>query len=182
MSQVMPHFTGTDRDQWKEMQPWRPLFIEWEILYYEVPFEEWRCAEYPKANKYGASVVEYVVDEDISRIFDQKAAGGQPSKTVLRIAGRNYLQPQAVATFKTLIGPVFDNTSADVLLKEFGVTKGDKQHMIDHVNGMKFVSAPLTALANSLLTMRGGSHLTPLIRDPFRDAAWHVAQQQVPAL
>ncbi|KAL5083900.1 hypothetical protein Trisim1_000809 [Trichoderma cf. simile WF8] len=165
-SQVMPHFADTDRDQWKETQPWRPLFVEWEMLYYEVPFEKWRCAEYPKANKYGASVVEYVVDEDISRIFDPEASGGQPSKNVLRIAGRNYLQPQAAATFKTLIGPVFDNTSADVLLKEFGVTKGDKQHMIDLVNGMEFVSAPLTALTSSLLTMRGGSHLTPLISRP----------------
>jgi len=159
-SQVMPYFSLTNRDKWNDTQPWRPLFLEWEVLYYEIPFDKWRCSNVEKKNKYGASAVEYVVDDDISQLF----APGK-SRNVLRIAGRNYLQPQAGSTFGNLIGPVFDNTSEDVL-SSWGVTKDMRQKLLDIVKDAEFVSAPMSALTESLLTIRGGSHLTPLVALP----------------
>lgn len=161
---VLPFFVKDYRDVWHDTQPWRPLFIEWEVLYYEVPFDKWKCVSHPKANKYGASAIEYVVEEDVSKMFDPKAPGAEStSRNVLRIAGRNYLQPQADATFKTLIGPVFDNTSAEVLLRDFGVRKDQKDQFLAIVNDMQFVSASMQSVTDSLLTVRSGGHLTPLV-------------------
>ena len=164
--EVLPYFRETDRDLWKGTQPWRPLMIEWEALFYNIPFDDWVPQEYASENKYGAKVLQYVVNKDVSKDFDPAAA---QNNDIVRIAGRNYLQPQSQSMFKALLQQVLQNTNPDDLQNEFGISKADQQNLIDLLTSGKFVTAPLTAITNSLLTLLEGAHLKPLVRLPHAD-------------
>lgn len=162
-SQVLPYFHETQRDLWQDTQPWKPMFIEWEALYYHIPFEQWKPQEYAVENKYGAKALQYTVLGNVSTNFDPKA---EAKNDLITVAGRNYLQPQSQSTFKTLLQQVFQNTNPDDLEKKFGVSKANQQQYIDVLTAGKFVSAPLTAVTNTLLTLNEGAHLKPLVRLP----------------
>lgn len=171
-AEVLPLFHDTQRDRWNKRQPWKPLFIEWEALYYDIPFEKWKCNEYGVENAYGASTVQYQVDEVVSDLFE----GPHARRDVVRIAGRNVLQPQAQSSLKALVQQVFLNTNPETLAAQLGITTPPtdlpealsemERQLLSIIAEMDFVSAPLTAVTNSLLTVREGSHLKPLVRLP----------------
>jgi len=163
LTQVVPYFRETKRDLFQDTQPWRPLFIEWEALYYHIPYEKWTWDEYQSANKYGAHEIQYSVKENVSKVF---ASQSLEERDIIHISGRNYLQPQSQSMFKTMLQQVFQNTNPADLTDEYGVTKDDQQTMLDVLGAGKFVSASLTSITNSLLTMKEGTHLKPLIRVP----------------
>jgi len=65
LPQVLPWFHNEDsrketrgRDLWQNTQPWKPLFIEWEALYFHIPFEKWKFKEFPGYNTFGNKVVQ----------------------------------------------------------------------------------------------------------------------------
>ena len=165
-TQMLPHFHADGRNKWKDTQPWKPLFVEWEALYYHIPFELWKNDEFHSENKFGASTVQYTIKDgvDVSTLFDP--ARVQDRQDVVRVAGRNYLQPQAVSTFRLLLQQVFLNTNPTDLQNEYGLKQEDQQRLLDTLSRMDFVSAPLSAVTNSLLTVKEGSHLKPLVRLP----------------
>jgi len=180
-TQVLPYFYDGIRDRWNNTQPWRPLFIEWEALYYHIPYEHWDCHEYEEENSYGASAIHYHIPENVnvSKIFDDpNNPNARPD--VLRIAGRDHLHPQSVGTFKVLVEEVFDNTNPESLAEHLGISlknpddavelfekiKEARSTMVQTLSQMQFVSSPLTAVSNSLLTVQEGAHLKPLVRLP----------------
>jgi hypothetical protein len=46
------------RDKWQNTQPWCPLFIEYEAVYYHIPFEKWKLKSSPRLSNFGASVIQ----------------------------------------------------------------------------------------------------------------------------
>lgn len=67
LPQVIPWFhnetarsESRGRDMWQGTQPWMPLFIEYEAVYYHVPFSKWKLKESPMLSNWGASVLQCV--------------------------------------------------------------------------------------------------------------------------
>ena len=67
LPQVIPWFHNEvarsetrGRDMWQGTQPWMPLFIEYEAVYYHIPFSKWKLKESPMLSNWGASVLQYV--------------------------------------------------------------------------------------------------------------------------
>ena len=65
LPQVTPFFHNEDarnetrgRDLWQGTQPWSPLFIEYEAVYYHIPFSKWKLKESPRLSNWGASVLQ----------------------------------------------------------------------------------------------------------------------------
>ena len=63
LPQVIPWFHNEDarketrgRDLWQSTQPWKPLFIEWEALYFHIPWEKWKFKQSPTFS--GTNVVQ----------------------------------------------------------------------------------------------------------------------------
>ncbi|KAJ2903782.1 uncharacterized protein MKZ38_009348 [Zalerion maritima] len=174
-SPQVPHFHLDERDMWSDTQPWRPLFIEWEVLYYHVPFETWKAGEFASENTYGARNLQYSPDptKPVHLNFDPDQAG---NNDIIRIHGRNYLQPQATGTFKYLLTQVFQNTNPKELAASLGLDPDSdeleseledlKTDMLALLAGLKIISSPLTAVTHSLLTLLEGAHLSPLVRLP----------------
>jgi hypothetical protein len=48
------------RDLWQDTQPWKPLFVEWEAVYFHIAFDKWKFREYPGYTTFGNNVVQYV--------------------------------------------------------------------------------------------------------------------------
>ena len=47
------------RDMWQNTQPWMPLFIEYEAVYFHIPFSHWKLRQSPMLSNWGASVLQY---------------------------------------------------------------------------------------------------------------------------
>jgi hypothetical protein len=145
------------RDQWQGSQPWRPLYIEWEALYYHIPFEKFKFKEYNRTSSWGTTVVRYGIDEDL---------GSPPGKfqDVSRVSGRNYLLPQAASTLAIQVAQVLQATNPDDLVNVYNLSKTDQDSLVDEIAQLQIVTAPMTGLTSHLLTMREGMHVKPLVR------------------
>jgi len=158
--------------QWTGKNPFVPLFIEYELIYFHsespflpsapcsslmcydiVDFQEWdvRLRSSPVGHQYDQ--VRYGVRgnlQDIKKLHD---------KPDYRTAsGRVLILPQPVFSLETLINAVIDTAGVSPLSKE------ESTFLQQHVQAMKFISAPLQGLTNHLLTRIDGSHVTPTVR------------------
>lgn len=171
------------RDFWQSKQPWRPLMIEWEAVYYHVPMSHvidgqmtdlWRLKEFENLSNWGATTVHYGVDEQLSKLG---------ISDVRHVSGRNILLPQAASTLTTMLKTVFANTARDDLIQSLSGghpdalslagddaknswLEAEMKTILDIAGSLQMVSAPLTGLTSHLLTMHEGSHVKPLVRFP----------------
>ena len=67
LPQVIPWFHNETarnetrgRDMWQNTQPWMPMFIEYEAVYFHIPFSKWKLKESPMLSNWGANVLQYV--------------------------------------------------------------------------------------------------------------------------
>ncbi|MCJ1309780.1 hypothetical protein MMC25_003441 [Agyrium rufum] len=166
LPQVMPWFHDEDnaatgrqehrgRDVWNDTQPWNPLFIEYEALYYHIPFEKFSIKE--STTQYGATTVHYGFTDEISQahISDTRA-----------VAGRVLLVPQAGSTLANTLRQVFANTNqAD--LNALQMPKTEQDNLLNGISQLEFVSSPMTGLTSHILTLHdGGMHVKPTVRFP----------------
>jgi hypothetical protein len=145
------------RDQWNGTQPWRPLYVEWEALYYHIPFEKYSFKEYNRFSNWGTSAVRYGIDENLS---------DPPGKfqNVSHISGRNFLLPQTSSTLATHIAEVFKNTNPDDLINLYSLPQTEQAKVVEAIANLQIVTAPMTGLTSHMLTMREGAHVKPLVQ------------------
>ncbi|KAF2465822.1 uncharacterized protein BDR25DRAFT_154377, partial [Lindgomyces ingoldianus] len=149
------------RDRWQNTQPWRPLFLEWEANYYHVPFEKWSLIEHDRYSNWGAKVVHYGPNVDLSKPENQ-------TTDVRHVSGRSYLTPQTASTLKTTLTQIFANTNPNELEdpKKYNLPAEAQEKLLKLISGLEVVSTPLTGLTSHLLTLCEGTHLKPLVRRP----------------
>ncbi|KAL8692919.1 MAG: hypothetical protein Q9218_002145 [Villophora microphyllina] len=161
--QVLPWFHDEDvrsesrgRDRWQGTQPWMPLFIEYEAVYYHIPFSKWKLREAPLLSNWGASVLHYGFDDDVSK----------GSKVDDRsIAGRVILEPQAAATLSNTLQQIFQNTNESDLENIYGMPRLEQANLLNNLSQIEFASSGMQNLTSDLLTLQqGGQHVKPTIR------------------
>jgi hypothetical protein len=146
------------RDRWQSTQPWRPIFIEWEAIYYDIPFDKWNFKEYNSRWHWGAKVVHYGIDDNLAAI--------QATLAQRNISGRQYLLPQASSTLTTILGNIFQNTNSDDLKNKYHLPDDEQTRLLNIVADLDIISGPMTGLTSNLLTLYEGSHVKPLVRLP----------------
>ena len=169
-SQVIPWFHDEDarsetrsRDLWQGTQPWRPIFVEWEALYYDIPFDNfWKFKSFNRYSDWGATTVHYGVDGSV----DLSKAN---ISDIRQVSGRNYLLPEAASTLSTTLDQIFKNTPAPVL-KGYGLDPDKQRTMTAAAKDLETVSFPMTGLTSHLVTMVEGNHVKPLIKFPNKKA------------
>ncbi|GAO51691.1 hypothetical protein SAICODRAFT_8951 [Saitoella complicata NRRL Y-17804] len=149
------------RDRWRNTQPWRPLFVEWEAKYYHIPFDKWILGEHHQYSNWGAKVMKYGFDQDKAI-----ALGPNEKPDIRTVRGRNYLIPQGASTLNTLVSQIFENTNPSVLENDYHLSKDEQGTLLDILSDVDIVSFPLTGLTSQLLTQFEGSHVNPLVRLP----------------
>ncbi|UKZ52620.1 hypothetical protein TrVGV298_006401 [Trichoderma virens] len=129
----------------QDTQGWFPLFLEWEIEYYHIPFSKWTFEP---------------SDEDSGRwrwvIPPENILAQDPAiaKDCRRIHGRTPFLPESALTLGSRLEQLFEQTTdKDVL--------GWKDEILDKVSSIEYFSSPLSGLTDNLLTLRLGHHHRP---------------------
>lgn len=153
-------------DSWGDRQPWFPLFIEWEAVYYHIPFSTWKLSD--STSLMGQNVPRWGINPNVW-LQSNKDSSGQPvdyaadSRT---LSGRILILPQPTYSLRTNIHQVFQNTDNDTL-KAVGFDDITKRRELErNVDLLPFVSAPLSGFNDHLLTLVQGTHIKPSLRGP----------------
>ncbi|KAI0190073.1 hypothetical protein EV127DRAFT_340386 [Xylaria flabelliformis] len=150
------------RDHWGNRQPWFPLYAEWEAEYTHIPFEYWELGE-TTARLSSVPAIRYGVPpqngEPLWETMD-KGEKRKPSQDTRILSGRVLILPQPSFSLAAKVRQLFLDTPPD-LLDETGLTKGDRDWILDNISRLSFLSCPLTGFTEGLLTLSSGSHIKP---------------------
>lgn len=145
------------RDLWGGKQPWFPLFIEWELEYTHVPFENWTFAPVGVAD--APARMRWGVKPDA-------VLQGLQGKDSQRANGRVLVLPQAGFSLGISIQHLFASTPPAVLDSVGYAAKAAQDELLREVADLPFLSAPLTGLTDHLTTLLRGTHIKPSRRVP----------------
>lgn len=129
-----------------------PLFLEWELEYYHVPFQRWR----------------FETDKDTGRWRYVLPASGQLSlpsdetvgKDMRVISGRASFLPEPGKSLRARLEQLFSQAPADG-----DQDKKRREGMLEAVSGLEYFSTGLSGLADHLVTLRRGHHPRPKAND-----------------
>ncbi|KAK4166869.1 hypothetical protein QBC43DRAFT_256573 [Cladorrhinum sp. PSN259] len=158
------HDTGIDdaplwRDRWNNRQPWFPLFVEWEAEYVHVPWDDWKLANESVSASSGHKRTRYGIDaaRDLSTINDRRT-----------VSGRILILPQPSFALKGLIEQLFSTIPKEELNSI--ISEKERENLGKNVLRLPFLSAPLSGLADHLITLAHGTHIKPSVRAKGEEA------------
>ncbi|KAK3376172.1 hypothetical protein B0T24DRAFT_572793 [Lasiosphaeria ovina] len=129
----------------QDVQGWFPLFIEWELEYYHIPFSKWIFEPSDELSGRWRWVIPPKTN------LAQDPLVGTDCR---RIHGRTAFVPEAAMTLRSRLDQLFAQTTDPDLLKV-------KEDVLNRVSAMGYFSAPLSGFTDQLLTLRRGHHPLP---------------------
>ena len=144
-------------------QPWSPLFLEWEVEYYHIPYEHWSMDHY-QANS--SSTMEHIrwgikPNTNISTI-------GGVRDNMRKVDGRVLLLPQPGFSFVSKVKQLFTNIPVEILNER--ISEKERTELLKHLeNSFPYMSCPLSGFTDHLLTLQQGTHINPNQRIPGSD-------------
>lgn len=148
------------RDRWENIQPWFPLFLEWEGEYTHIPFDHWELDSRVVHNSLAGPRLRYGI-KDTSILYKPEIT--PPLARPRTISGRVLILPQPNFALSSKVEQLLSETSVDQL-KEEGLTDDNITSLRTDLSKLRFLSAPLSGFTNHLTTMVEGSHVKPTIR------------------
>lgn len=146
------------RDQWNNQQPWRPLYMEWEVEYFHIPFEDWALDEYG-ARLSDNKQVRYGIKAPDEAPLWKKLPPDEKTQDRRILSGRVLILPQPTFSLHSKMEQLFSDTSAEILDKH--LSKEKQAEVLEGVKTLPYLSAPLSGLTEGLLTLATGSHIKP---------------------
>ena len=148
------------RDRWENIQPWFPLFLEWEGEYTHIPYDHWELENRIVHNSLAGPRLRYGI-KDESILYNADLA--PPLVRTRTISGRVLILPQPNFSLTSKVEQLLSETSVDQLKAE-GLTDDNIKTLRTDLSKLQFLSAPLSGFTNHLTTMVEGSHVKPTIR------------------
>ncbi|KAI1624653.1 hypothetical protein EDD37DRAFT_627652 [Exophiala viscosa] len=166
--------TTTGFRQWGGGNPFVPIFIEWEAIYYHVGDSDnfrdhWTVHLAPSPVGHDHSQVRYTPKLKLADEQDPKSHRN-PNHTDFRtVSGRVPILPQPVFSLEALVLQVLNNNPKglqEALSYDSTTSPADQiQALRQRIRQIKFLSAPLDGLTSHLLTRCEGAHVRPLVRN-----------------
>jgi hypothetical protein len=147
-------------------QPFSPQFIEWEGIYYHLPWDQWKVDLAQSAlTSSNHTQVTYVNHKQLS-----KQANITEDKR--HISGRMLVLPQPSFALGAVVAQVLDTIPVDPKsLPNTDPAKGynlqnkqDRDSLLAAVKRLRFISGELSGITDALLTMATGQHVKPNLR------------------
>ncbi|RAQ50497.1 hypothetical protein AFGD_003035 [Aspergillus flavus] len=152
------------RDQWGQTQPWRPLYVEWEVEYVHIPFEYWSLDSWKGRLSRNAQIRYGIKTPSGDPLWDQlkkpSDGGNVPTLDRRTMSGRSLILPQPTFSLEARIRQLFSTMPPQELEKL--VTKEQRDELLEKVPHLPYLSASLSGLTAGLLTMAQGTHIKPL--------------------
>lgn len=144
-------------DRWQTQNGWFPLYIEWEVEYYHIPYESWEFGPQGPESRFGYKVCDGV-DITATEIQDD-----------FRImSGRCPVLPQAANALAVVLKQVFSKVSPDILDSALG--EDQRNDLLAGVGSLDFVSTQMSGFTDQLLTQATAAHMMPVTYDSSGNA------------
>lgn len=140
---------------WGDKNPFIPLFIEWESMYYHVDFDKWDVQVRPSPVGHPHPQVRYAPKSALNT----GPTDDSNQKDFRTLSGRINVLAQPLLNLESIVLAVLDSGSPDIAL-----TLEQIQEIKAKIRQIQFVAAPLAGLTNHLLTRCEGAHVKPNVR------------------
>ncbi|ORY12601.1 hypothetical protein BCR34DRAFT_600494 [Clohesyomyces aquaticus] len=138
---------------WGNANPFQPMFVEWEALYFHLDRSKWTVGVRPSPVGLANSQVRYGVNELLSKNLDNQ-------KDFRFIRGRSLILPQPVFSLQAAVQAVVDSGDPDSPFKD----QKDIDKLLNGIGKLQFISCPLSGLQEHLTTrIIGGTHVKPTV-------------------
>lgn len=144
---------------WGGRNPFIPLFLEWEAVYYHIDDDKhqtWNVDVRPSPENPRSQQVRYAP----VNILRNDAAS---QNDIRSLSGRVLILPQPTFSLEATVKQVLSGTSPDMTL-----SKDQVAELLANIRNLQFISAPLSGLTNHLLTRFEGAHVKPNVREQGR--------------
>ncbi|KAI9749955.1 MAG: 40S ribosomal protein S28, partial [Chaenotheca gracillima] len=148
--QVPPEYQN-DGDRYVGQQGWFPLFIEWEIEYYNIAFENWDFGPQGPEGRVG-----YSLKATVNFEANQPA---EPKDDYRILTGRCPILPSTSASLEAVLTQVFAKANPNEL--ESLLPANDRASLLSSVKSLDFLSTPMSGLTDQLITRMQGTHISP---------------------
>ncbi|KXH28815.1 hypothetical protein CSIM01_03465 [Colletotrichum simmondsii] len=142
------------RDRWNSEQPFFPLYLEWDIEYFHVPYRFWHLND---TTRDGLKPSQARYSLDAKAYLEYRASQKKDDRRTL--SGRSLILPQPTFSLESKVRSLFSQLS-DTALNEI-LPEKDRDLLLNSVRQLPYLSAPLTGLTDHLLTRLHGTHVKP---------------------
>ena len=142
-------------------QPFCPVFIEWEAIYYNIDFPNWDL-------QLSSSPISTINQKQVRYINPSPLSGmDAPKQDTRACSGRILVLPQPTFALAAIVKQVFSTAGQDL---PDDLKSVDAQNaLLTNIGNLKFISGDLTGFTDSLLTLGTGSHVKPNVREQGQD-------------
>ncbi|OIW33118.1 hypothetical protein CONLIGDRAFT_163056 [Coniochaeta ligniaria NRRL 30616] len=142
---------GVWRDKWI-VQPWFPLFIEWQAEYYHIPYENFDLKQRP--SPHSSSIIRWGIKDGVN------VSELQP-RDLRVLSGRCIILPQPTYSLANAVTQLLNNMGNTIPLDPCEI-----DFLKDQSNYYKlpFLSSTMTGLSPHLTTRIAGAHIKPTQR------------------
>jgi hypothetical protein len=140
---------------WGTENPFQPMFVEWEALYYHIDRSKWTVGVRPSPVGLPNSQVRYGISELLSTDTENQ-------RDFRFVNGRTMILPQPTFSLKAAVQAVLDSNDPNSPFKD----ENDKQKLLAGIDKLQFISCPLSGIQDHLLTRVIGTHVKPTINKP----------------
>ncbi|KAK3364723.1 hypothetical protein B0T25DRAFT_576924 [Lasiosphaeria hispida] len=159
-----PTYYRPEEVRWRDTQPWRALFVEWELEYHHLPKRFWRL------EKEADGTAQYVIAPEVNiSAYD----GLDRHRRVM--SGRSLLRPNAGWVLNTLLAQLLAKLDKN-LVNEQPALKTDasgandiRLQLQEALRNMNLLVGSLEGFTDHLLTLHRGSHVIPHAADTDSD-------------
>ena len=152
--------TTTGFKSWNS-QPFCPIFIEWEAIYYNVEFSNWTLQL--SSSPIGSSNHEQIYYTNYNPLADMT----DPKRDTRTVSGRIMVTPTPSFALSAIVKQVL-STSGGSLPDNLKARKA-QDALLESISKLKFISGDLTGFTDTLLTLGTGSHVKPNVRQQGKD-------------
>jgi hypothetical protein len=137
--------------QWGNQNPFAPMFVEWQALYYHIDRSKWDVGVRNAPTGIANGEVRFTPNEPLYK--DQSL-----QKDYRWLSGRVFILPQPVFALSAIVNSVLSNTP------NVNLTPAQIKDIKNNISKLNFLSCPLDGLTQHLITRYKGTHVSPNIR------------------
>jgi len=144
-------------------QPWSPLFLEWEVEYYHIPYECWSMDRHQVSNLGTMEHIRWGIKPGVDVSTIPGVLGN-----MRKIDGRVLLLPQPGFSLASKVDQLFKNVPDAILDKQ--ISRTERERLVSLLaDSFPYMTSPLSGFTNHLLTVQQGTHINPNQRLPESD-------------
>jgi hypothetical protein len=156
---LSPHPTYCQEHEvrWHDTQPWRALFVEWELEYHHLPKRFWRL------EKEADGTAQYKIAPDVNI-----SAYDGMDRQCRTISGRSLLRPNAGWVLSTLLAQLLAKLDKNLVDEQPALKTGANDIHLglqEALGNLNLLVGSLEGFTDHLLTLHRGSHVIPHATD-----------------